>query len=166
MHAPNFSIEPSGDSRVYTKSMGPSSVVRGRGRSLEMATSAVVTQERDASPAALEVREHLEKVLASRFFIRSNRLKRFLRFCIDHALAGSGDQVKEYRIGVEVFDRRADYDPRIDPIVRVEARRLRSKLKAYYTTAGRGDAVTVELPKGAYTPSFRSRAATRQVHRV
>jgi serine/threonine-protein kinase len=69
--------------------------------------------------------------------------------------------VKEYSVGREVFDRRADYDPRVDPIVRVEARRLRSKLRAYYAAAGREDALLIELPKGAYVPSFRPRAARR-----
>ena len=60
---------------------------------------------------------------------------------------------------MEVFDRRSDYDPRIDPIVRVEARRLRAKLKAYYASPGRGDSIVIGLPKGAYLPFFKTRAA-------
>ena len=71
---------------------------------------------------------------------------------MEQTLDEKGDQLKEQLVGVEVFDRKGDYDPRTDPIVRVEAMRLRSKLKAYYTSAGRPDCVLIELPKGAYVP--------------
>ena len=64
---------------------------------------------------------------------------RFLRLTVERALAGQSDELKEYLIGVEVFDRKQSYDPRVDPIVRVEARRLRAKLKAYYEGDGAGD---------------------------
>jgi serine/threonine-protein kinase len=99
-------------------------------------------------------------MLASRLFARSERLCRFLRFCVEQTLDDKSDQLKEQLVGVEVFDRKGDYDPRIDPIVRVEARRLRSKLKTYYTSSGRPDCVLIDLPKGAYVPSFRMRNAS------
>jgi TolB-like protein/Tfp pilus assembly protein PilF len=114
----------------------------------------------DGAPTEAQVREALEKLCASRVFVRSGRLARFLHFAVEHALAGTGDQVKEYLVGVEVFDRKSDYDPRMDPIVRVEARRLRAKLKLYYASAGKNDAVAIEFPKGTYTPVFRTRSAT------
>ncbi|MBL8211159.1 MAG: hypothetical protein JNK87_10630 [Bryobacterales bacterium] len=79
---------------------------------------------------------------------------RFLCFCVEQVLAGHGAELKEYAIGVEVFDRRADYDPRVDPIVRVEARRLREKLKRYYATESPDAAVRIELPTGSYVPQF------------
>ena len=101
-------------------------------------------------------------MLASRLFTRSNRLCRFLRFSVEQTLAGNSGQLKEQIIGVEVFDRKPDYDPRIDPIVRVEARRLRAKLKAYYNSPGRGDHIMIGLPKGAYLPFFKTRAAAPQ----
>jgi TolB-like protein/tetratricopeptide (TPR) repeat protein len=107
---------------------------------------------RTATP--VEIRAQLEKLLASPLFGRSQRMSRFLRFSVEHALAGTGDQVKEYLVGVEVFDRDRDYDPRVDPIVRVEARRLREKMNAYYKSAGKADPVYIELPKGVYTPVF------------
>jgi serine/threonine-protein kinase len=100
-------------------------------------------------------------MLASRLFARSERLCRFLRFCVEQTLDEKSDQLKEQRVGVEVFDRKGDYDPRTDPIVRVEARRLRSKLKAYYTSSGKPDCVLIELPKGAYVPSFRIRVRSQ-----
>jgi serine/threonine-protein kinase len=105
------------------------------------------------------VRAQLEQVLASELFSRSDRLIRFLRFAVEQALRGHSECLKEQTIGVEVFDRKPDYDPRIDPIVRVEARRLRSKLKDYYDANGNADQLLIELPKGSYVPVFRSRAA-------
>jgi len=104
-----------------------------------------------------EIRAQLERLLASPLFARSGRMSRFLRFSVEHALAGTEDQVKEYLVGVEVFDRDRDYDPRVDPIVRVEARRLREKIGAYYESAGLADTVQIDLPKGFYTPVFRLR---------
>jgi serine/threonine-protein kinase len=112
-----------------------------------------------ATPSPEEVRAQVDRILASRFFARSERLCRFLRFCVEHTLEEKGNQLKEQLVGVEVFDRKGDYDPRTDPIVRVEAMRLRSKLKAYYTSTGRPDCVFIELPKGAYVPAFKIRNA-------
>jgi serine/threonine-protein kinase len=109
-----------------------------------------------------EVRRQLDKLLASRWFARSERMCRFLRFAVDRTLAGTVDDLKEYLVGVEVFDRGADYDPRVDPIVRVEARRLRAKLEAYYASAGKEDAVRIEFPKGAYAATFLDR--TKALH--
>src|SRR6202000_2957692 len=95
------------------------------------------------------VREHLDKVLSSPGFLNSERLCRFLRFSVDAKLRGDQENVKEYLIGKEVFDRDSSYDPRLDPIVRVEARRLRQRLDSYYAGPGSGDSVRVELPQGA-----------------
>lgn len=104
-----------------------------------------------------DVREHLEKILAHRLFFRSARMVRFLRFAVEHCLSGRADDLKEYVIGVEVFDRSGDYDPRVDPIVRVEARRLRAKLKAYYECDGAGDPVIIEFVSGSYAPRISHR---------
>jgi serine/threonine-protein kinase len=78
---------------------------------------------------------------------------------MERAIAGEDAHLKEQIIGVEVFDRKPDYDPRIDPIVRVEARRLRAKLKAYYAASGRNDEMIVTLPKGGYVPVVAMRSA-------
>jgi TolB-like protein len=108
-------------------------------------------------PSEDAIREQLGRILASPFFANSSRLGRFLSFAANHALNAKGERLKEYVVGVEVFDRDSAYDPRIDPIVRVEARRLRSKLKSYYISAGRNDRVVIELRKGGYTPVFSLR---------
>jgi serine/threonine-protein kinase len=84
---------------------------------------------------------------------------RFLRFAVERTLEGKSDEVKEYLIGVEVFDRKGSYDPRVDPIVRVEARRLRSKLKAYYEGDGRDDPIIFEFITGSYAPDIHERNA-------
>ena len=101
------------------------------------------------------VREHLELILGSRAFEQADRLKRFLTFVVNETLLGRGDQLKEFLIGIEVFDKESSFDPRTDPIVRVQARRLRSRLEKYYSEEGQRDAVHIELPKGGYAPLFR-----------
>ena len=101
-----------------------------------------------------EVLTQLEKIVRSREFVRSERLARFLRFTVEQALHGRAADLKESVIGAEVFDRKTGYDPRLDPIVRVEARRLRVKLRRYYENEGRGDRVRIEYPTGSYCPVF------------
>lgn len=113
-----------------------------------------------ACPSADQVRAQVDKILASPLFTRSERLRRFLRFCVELTLTEKSDQLKEQLVGSEVFDRKGDYDPRTDPIVRVEARRLRTKLKSYYNSLGRPDCVLIDLPKGAYVPAFRLRGVS------
>lgn len=83
----------------------------------------------------------------------------FLRFVVDRALAGQADQLKEYVVGVAVFGRAEEYDPRLDAIVRVEARRLRGKLDEYYAGDGRNDPVIIRMPRGSYVPVFEQQAA-------
>jgi TolB-like protein len=102
------------------------------------------------SPTSDDVRLQLDRLLASAVFANAGRMSRFLRFVVERTLAGEGERLKEYVVGIEVFDRATDYDPRVDSIVRVEAARLRSKLAEYYAGEGRGDAVVVTLPKGGY----------------
>jgi len=109
-------------------------------------------------PTPDEVRAALERVLASGSFAGTSRLSRFLRFVVERTIAGEAERLKEYVIGVEVFDRDERYDPRIDSIVRVEAGRLRAKLDEYYRGAGAGDAVAIVLEKGSYAPQFVRRA--------
>jgi serine/threonine-protein kinase len=101
-----------------------------------------------------EIRSQVEKICASRGFVHSERLSRFLRYAVDHALLGESDQLKEYLVGVEVCDRKDSYDTRIDPIVRVEARRLRTRLTEYYDGEGLNDPIVIEFLKGSYAPAF------------
>src|SRR5579862_3379700 len=109
-------------------------------------------------PAA-EIRAQLDLILRSRAFIQSHRIRRFLQFVVEESLLGQPHRLKEYLIGLEVFDRREAFDPRVDSIVRVEARRLRNKLEEYYRTEGQEDPVRVLLRKGSYVPIFEYRHA-------
>lgn len=106
------------------------------------------------TPAPDEVRRQLERLLASRVFRSSNRLSRFLQFIVEQSLAGEQARLKEYVIGIEVFDRDHEYDPRIDSIVRVEAGRLRAKIEEYYRSEGVEDDVVISVAKGKYAPLF------------
>jgi eukaryotic-like serine/threonine-protein kinase len=103
------------------------------------------------------IQEQVHKILSSRALSRSKRLIRFLSLVVEKGLAGEGEQLNEYLIGVEVYQRPASFDPQIDTIVRTEARRLRSKLHQYYETEGIYDPILIEIPKGSYVPEFRER---------
>jgi TolB-like protein len=101
-----------------------------------------------------EVRAELDRVLASRGFASAGRLSRLLRYVVDKTLAGESNQLKEYAVGVEVFDRDEHYDPRLDSIVRVEAGRLRTRLDEYYNGEGASSAIRIALPRGGYAATF------------
>jgi TolB-like protein len=111
----------------------------------------------EPTPTPDAVRGELERILASEPFANAGRLSRLLRYVVERTLAGEGDQLKEYVLGLEVFDRDERYDPRLDSIVRVEARRLRAKLDEYYRNGGAGDPLIISLPKGGYVPIFGAR---------
>ena len=102
-----------------------------------------------------QVRKQLDRVLGSEMFRRSDRLSRFLKYVISAGVAGDDSKVKEYTIGREVFDKAKNFDPRADPIVRVEAGRLRAKLREYYATVGKADTLFVGIRDRGYTPLIR-----------
>ena len=106
---------------------------------------------------ARTVRQQLDRMLASPTFQQVDRLKRFLSFIVTETIAGRGDQLKEYVVGVQVFDKETSFDPRTDPIVRVQARRLRARLARYYRAEGQTDETIIDLPKGRYLPVFKRR---------
>lgn len=104
-----------------------------------------------------QVHAELSRILESETFARSERLRRFLRLAVETTLQGRAGELKEYLFGVQVFDKGDSFDPRVDTIVRVEARRLRRKLDEYYRSEGRNDPLWIVLPKGTYVPTFRSK---------
>jgi serine/threonine-protein kinase len=103
----------------------------------------------------------LEKILSSPEFVRNDRLSKFLRFVVEQCLEGKAAELKESLVGIEVFGRRAGFDPRQDSVVRTEAAKLRARLSKYYAGEGATDAVVIELPKGGYSPLFREAGAVR-----
>ncbi len=100
----------------------------------------------------------VERITASEVFRRADRQCRFLRYIVDHSLAGTTDRLKGYTIGLDVFDRDPSFDPNLDSIVRVEAGRLRTKLRDFYQDTGRVDPILIDLPRGSYAPAISRRA--------
>ena len=100
------------------------------------------------------VRAQLQKILRSGQFKSSGLQQQFLSFVVEKTLDGSAGEIKEYAIGAEAFGRGEDFDPRLDSVVRVVARRVRDRLAEYYRTDGRDDPVVIALEKGSYVPSF------------
>jgi serine/threonine-protein kinase len=104
-----------------------------------------------------KVRQQLRRILASKTFRQADRLQSFLGFIVNEVMAGRSDKLKEFLIGVEVFGKESSFDPRMDPLVRVQARRLRTRLERYYREEGQNDEIAIELPKGGYEPVFQRR---------
>src|SRR6187431_116577 len=120
-----------------------------------MATKSAVAATGNASDKA--VRQQLTRILTSKTFSQVDRLKRFVDFIVTESVEGRGSELKEYVIGVQVFGKETSFDPRTDPIVRVQARRLRARLARYYREEGQNVDLIIELPKGGYVPIFKRR---------
>lgn len=124
----------------------------------------VTSANKDAAPVGVqpspeEVRAQMRRILSDPALQVSPARREFLRFVVEEALAGRADGLKGFTIALAVFGRKEDFDPQSDPVVRVEARRLRRDLDSYYATAGRQDRVLISIPKGGYVPHFECRAA-------
>lgn len=116
-----------------------------------------------ASPSEAEIRAALDRVVASLCFRGSPRLASFLCFVVEAKLAGQADRLKGYSIAIGALGRSDTFDPQTNPIVRVEAGRLRRALERYYAGSGRLDEIVIALPLGGYIPTFVHRKA---VHRL
>lgn len=110
-------------------------------------------------PSSSEIRAELRRVLDSAEFDASERNRRFLEYVVEEALAGRAERIKAYSIATLVFGRNASFDPQLDPVVRMEARRLRRSLERFYLTGGKQSTVRITLPKGAYVPEFANALA-------
>jgi Tol biopolymer transport system component len=119
-------------------------------------TDATAQSGRDLSEAA--IRAELDSILASEVFSRSQHLRRFLSFIVEQRLAGEEHSLKESVLAHELYGKGTDFDGGMDPVVRVDARRLRDKLREYYE--GRSDPVVISLPKGTYIPVFHANAVS------
>jgi len=115
----------------------------------------ILSETLSEAPKPDEVRAAAERIIASDVFSRSPQLGAFLHFIVDAVLQGKGDRIKAYTIGVEVLRRDSRFDPQLDPIVRVEATRLRRAIERYYTGSGARDPIIIDLPRGSYVPTFR-----------
>ena len=117
-------------------------------------------------PDQKAIREQLVRILNSGPFHQSQRRQRFLEYLVNETLAGRGERLKAYNVALAVFDRPETFDPVTDPLVRIEAARLREKLREYYGTEGQSDAIHIDLPKGTYAPLIEFREGEQQVKSV
>ncbi|CAN7146305.1 hypothetical protein LJR009_000020 [Bosea sp. LjRoot9] len=113
-----------------------------------------VLGRRETQPPVDDILAALDELLASETLRLSERNRRFLSFVVNQAVAGHADRIKAYLIGVDVFGRDETFDPNIDPIVRIEATRLRSALTAHYDGSGADVPVRISIPPGSYAPVF------------
>jgi TolB-like protein len=121
------------------------------------AAMAAAAETRPDLPDPSDVRAQVERMAVSDVLRTSPQLVSFLRFVVDAELSGRSNRIKGYTIAVEVLRRDPRFDPRIDPIVRVEAGRLRRAIDRYYRGPGADDAIVIDLPRGGYVPTFRRR---------
>jgi len=119
-------------------------------------------QETVEQPREADIRAALDRVVASAHLSKSPQLAAFLRFVVAETLAGRAERIKAYTIAADALGRDANFDPQNDPIVRVEAGRLRRALDHYYTDGGSNDPVVIELPRGHYVPVFRANSPSRR----
>ena len=106
------------------------------------------------TPGVEQCEEQVRRILRSGTFRNASTLQQLLTFLAAKSIAGAGETLKEYTIGVEALGRKDDFDPKIDPIVRVQSHRLRIKLKEYYSHEGSRDPILIQIPKGHYLPTF------------
>jgi TolB-like protein/tetratricopeptide (TPR) repeat protein len=111
-------------------------------------------------PSAEDVRAQLTRLIASPDLDVPARARKFLTYIVEETLAGRAHRIKAYSVGMEVFGRDKNFDAQSDPVVRIEAGRLRRALERYYLVAGQDDRILIEIPKGAYVPHFTRRHVT------
>lgn len=101
-----------------------------------------------------DVKKELDRILASKSFVRSPILSRFLRFIVEKVLEGEENQIKEYTVGTAVLFKPQNFNPQADPSVRIHAIRLRKLLEDYYNDVHWNGSVRIFLQKGSYAPVF------------
>jgi len=120
----------------------------------------ITTIKQTSSVSADEIHAELERILSDSAFATAEKMQHFLRFIVQETLAGRGDALNEALVGMEVYSRGGSFDPRQDSIVRVEAGRLRAKLREFYESQADGGSIRIEIPKGSYKPVFKGKKGT------
>jgi adenylate cyclase len=125
-----------------------------------LAAHSLKSQPESGGPTAEEVKPYLRELLGRGAFSASERHRRFLSYVVQETLEGRANRIKAYNIALAAFDRMEDFDPLTDPIVRIEAARLRRSLQHYYLTAGQADRIRIDIPKGSYAATFTYQEGT------
>jgi hypothetical protein len=105
-------------------------------------------------PIKDEITRQLERMLGSPDFNATPQQIALLKFVVNRTQEGNADSIKGYTVATEVFGRRSDFNQSIDPIVSIQASRLRWALAQYYETAGKNDPIRIDIPTGGYVPTF------------
>jgi len=100
------------------------------------------------------IEDQVERILNSPEFNATDALRAFLQYVVRKTLAGQADEIKRYAVATEVFGRREDFDQATDPVVSIQANKLRRALERYYLVAGQNDRIRIDMPKGTYIPTF------------
>jgi hypothetical protein len=127
-----------------------------------LANAEVATATEGETPDVEQSEQQVRRILQSASFRNATTLQQLFQFLASKTIAGTPEVLKEYTIGVEALGRKPDFDPKIDPIVRVQSHRLRLKLKEYYDVEGRQDPILIQIPKGHYLPTFETVPTTTQ----
>jgi adenylate cyclase len=106
------------------------------------------------TPTIDQIREQLKSIVDAPSFANQNKIRRFLSYIVEQTLAGNARKLKQYSIATEALGRDASFDPELDPIVRLEAGKMRKALEVYYLSEGGADQVRITVPKGGYVPAF------------
>jgi TolB-like protein len=130
-------------------------------RPLCAAEEASATGTAGPAPSATDIGMQLRRILGTSSFAPSTRSGRFLAYIVERTLAGEARLLKQYSIATEALGRGPDFDPDLDPLVRLEAGKLRRNLDGYYANQGAGDPVRIFVPRGSYVPTFEKASAMR-----
>ena len=110
--------------------------------------------EQNPAPAAEKIQQQLQRILDSPEFQTTEKQREFLKFVVAETVAGRDQEIKGYTVATQVFGRKEDFDQATDPIVSIQANKLRRALERYYLVAGQQDPVRIDIPKGTYVPTF------------
>ena len=124
----------------------------------------IASNAQNGLPNAADIRAQVERMIKSDVFANSPQLSAFLLFVVEALLRGRSERLKGYTIGVEVLRRDTSFDPQMDPIVRVEATRLRRAIERYYAGPGAADSIRIGLPRGGYVPRIAWREEDDAAH--
>ena len=115
-------------------------------------------QDQNPTPDAGMIQSQLERIFASPEFQATNRQREFLQFVVAETIAGRSDEIKGYTVATQVFGRSENFDQATDPLVSIQANKLRRALERYYLVTGQNDPVRIDIPKGTYVPTFIEQA--------
>ncbi|MEJ2109432.1 MAG: hypothetical protein P8Z37_05870 [Acidobacteriota bacterium] len=121
-------------------------------------TKSLTIPREDSGLSPSSIQKQTERILKSPEFDATDAQRAFLRYVVEKTLSGQADEIKGYAVATEVFGRREDFDQATDPVVSIQANKLRRALERYYLVAGQNDRILIDIPKGTYIPTFEAQS--------